>query len=86
MGTRTLPREGREMGLKEIRRGRIEQLRREARRYSAEAVAEAIGVSRPYYAKLEANPSLVTMAQAEKLAEYFGVSRSRLFQNPKDGK
>ena len=55
---------------------------REARRsaYSQEQVASAIGVSAPTYRKLEENPELLTLEQAEKLAIYLGCDQKEFFE------
>lgn len=52
---------------------------RAAARYSQEAVAGYLGISRPTYAKMEKNPETVTVEDAQKLAKLFGVSVSDLF-------
>lgn len=52
---------------------------RKAARYSQEAVAALMGVSRPTYAKMEKHPETVTIRDAYKLAELFGVSVDQLF-------
>ncbi len=43
-------------------------------RYSQREVAEHLGVSRPTYIKMEQNPGTITMEDAHKLAEFFGMS------------
>ena len=52
---------------------------RKAARYSQEAVAGYLGVSRPTYAKMEKYPDAVTIEDARKLAAIFGVSVHDLF-------
>lgn len=51
----------------------IKEARKQAR-YSQEAVAAYLGISRPTYIKMEKNPDTITMGDARKLAEFFGVS------------
>lgn len=48
-------------------------------RYSQEAVAGYLGISRPTYAKMENNPDVVTVEDARKLAKLFGVSVADIF-------
>lgn len=59
---------------------------REARRssYSQEQVASVIGVSAPTYRKLEENPELLTLEQAEKLAIYLGCDQKEFFGQDKE--
>ena len=59
---------------------------REARknaRYSQEAAAGKLGMSRPTYAKLENNPDLIDMRTARNIASLFEVSIDELnfFEN-----
>lgn len=65
-------------GLKKIRYSHIE----EARKYSTVAVAKAMGVSRPTYAKWEEHPESMTLDQASKLADYLGCKVSDFFYLP----
>ena len=69
MGTRTWHREGREMGLREIR----EERKAKASGFTIEGCAAALGVTAPTYRKLEADPSLLTVGQTVKLARHLGV-------------
>lgn len=62
-------------GLKNIRTAR----REEAKRFSQEAIAAAIGVSRPKYIQMEEDPSTITRGQADKLADYLGCSVDDIF-------
>lgn len=57
---------------------------RKARRSSASqaAVAAAMGVSVPTYRKWEERPDEMTMAQAKRLAGYFGCSVEDVFYLP----
>lgn len=48
-------------------------------RYSQEAVAGILGISRPTYAKMEQFPESVTIEDAKKLAELFGVKVADIF-------
>jgi DNA-binding XRE family transcriptional regulator len=48
-------------------------------RYSQEAVAKMLGITRPTYAKMEHYQDKVTIAEAKKLAELFGVDVSEIF-------
>lgn len=48
-------------------------------RYSQQQVAERLGISRPTYAKMEANPETVTIEDAKKLSQMFGVDVSEIF-------
>jgi DNA-binding XRE family transcriptional regulator len=50
-------------------------------RYSQEAVAGYLGISRPTYAKMEASPDMVTVEDAKKLSRLFGVNVEDLFFN-----
>lgn len=52
---------------------------RKKARYSQDAVAGILGISRPTYAKMESNPEGVTIEDAKKLAELFGVSVADIF-------
>ena len=54
----------------------------DAKRYTAKAVAEAVGVSCPTYAKIEKDPSRMTHAQAERAAELLGCDVEELFYLP----
>ena len=65
-------------GLRAIRQERAS----EARRYTAKATAEAMGVSRPTYMKWEAHPEKMTIEQAKKLASYLGCQVDDLFYLP----
>lgn len=65
-------------GLRAIR----QQREAEARKYTAKATAQAIGVSRPTYVKWEANPEKMTMEQAKKLAVYLDCQVDDLFYLP----
>ena len=48
-------------------------------RYSQEAVAGILGISRPTYAKMEQFPESVTIEDAKKLAELFGIDVTDIF-------
>lgn len=63
------------VGLREIREAKLA----EAKRYTAKAAAEAVGVSRPTYAKMERDPSRMTRAQAERAAQLLGCDVEELF-------
>jgi DNA-binding XRE family transcriptional regulator len=52
---------------------------RKAARYSQEEVAGKLGISRPTYAKMEKEPGLITIDNAKKLSELFGVAVSEIF-------
>ena len=52
---------------------------RKAARYSQEEVAGKLGISRPTYAKMEKEPGLITIDDAKKLSELFGVAVSEIF-------
>lgn len=62
-------------GLKSIRTAK----RDEAKRFSQEAVAAAIGVSKPKYIRMEEDPSTITRGQADKLADYLGCEVEDIF-------
>lgn len=51
---------------------------RKKARYSQEAAAGELGISRPTYAKLEKNPDIIEMGMARKMARLFGVSIDEL--------
>ena len=69
------------VGLREIREARMA----DAKRYTAKAVAEAVGVSRPTYAKIEKDPSRMTRAQAERAAALLNCDVNELFYLPEEG-
>lgn len=50
-----------------------------AARYSQEAAARKLGISRPTYKRLEEHPELVKIGQAQAIADLFGVSLDELF-------
>lgn len=52
---------------------------RKGARYSQEAVASELGISRPTYAKMESNPETVTIEDAKRLSKLFGVSVGEIF-------
>ena len=52
---------------------------RKSARYSQETVAGILGISRPTYAKMEQYPESVTVEDAKKLAELFGVAVTDIF-------
>ena len=55
----------------------IKEARKRAR-YSQEAAAERLGVSRPTYARMEQNPASIRMGMAQKIADLFEVSIGEL--------
>lgn len=61
--------------LKELR----EQRKSESKRFTLEECAEVAGVTKPTYMKLEKHPELVTVQQAERLAEHLGCSIEDIF-------
>lgn len=52
---------------------------RKAARYSQEEVAGKLGISRPTYAKMEKDPGSITVDDAFRLADLFGVSVGEIF-------
>jgi|GEM_PF-5051621 len=68
-------------GLRAIRKERAS----EARRYTAKATAQAMGVSAPTYRKWEEHPESLTMEQARKLSDYLGCRIDDLFYLPRKG-
>lgn len=60
----------------------IKEARKNAR-YSQEAAAGKLGMSRPTYAKLEKNPELIDMRTARNISRLFEVSIDELnfFEN-----
>ncbi len=56
----------------------LKEARKNAR-YSQEAVAEKLGVNRLTYAKMEKDPSIVTIDTAKKLSSLFGVGVDEIF-------
>ncbi len=68
-------------GLRAIRKERAS----EARRYTAKATAQAMGVSAPTYRKWEERPESLTMEQARKLSDYLGCRIDDLFNLPRNG-
>lgn len=67
-------------GLKALRQSRAVS----AKRYSIAEVARVLGITPPTYRKLESNPSLLTIAQAQKLSDYFGCSIEDIFLSSND--
>ena len=57
---------------------------RKKARYSQEAVAGYLGISRPTYAKMEANPGTVTVEDAKKLSELYDVPVADIFFGDND--
>lgn len=57
---------------------------RKAARYSQEAVAGLLGISRPTYSKMENNPEGITVEDAKKLASLFGVDVTDIFFGEND--
>ena len=57
----------------------LEEARKKAR-YSQEAVAGELGISRPTYAKMEKNPDIVTIEDAKKLAQHDIVDEYRCYE------
>ena len=51
---------------------------RKKARYSQEAAAGELGISRPTYAKLEKNPEIIEIGMAKKIADLFGVTIDQL--------
>lgn len=47
---------------------------RKRARYSQEAAAEKLGISRPTYVKMEKYPSTIRMGMARKIADLYEVS------------
>ena len=52
---------------------------RKKERYTQQQVADALGVSRPTYARMESNPGDITLDYARKLAELFKVDVRDIF-------
>ena len=52
---------------------------RKKERYTQQQVADALGVSRPTYARMESNPGDITLDDARKLAELFKVDVRDIF-------
>lgn len=52
---------------------------RKKARYSQEAVAGLLGITRPTYARMERHPETVTIADAKRLSEIFGVPVAEIF-------
>ena len=50
-----------------------------AKRYSITEVAHVLGITPPTYRKLERDPSLMTVAQIQKLSDYLGCSVEDIF-------
>lgn len=66
-------------GLRAIRKARMAEARAEMAKYNIDALAAAMGISRPTLTKWERDPSLITRAGAEKAAEYLGCSVDDIF-------
>lgn len=56
----------------------LKEARKKAR-YSQQDAADHLGISRPTYAKMEADPGSVAISDAKKLAEFFGVEVEDIF-------
>ena len=65
-------------GLRDIRLAKLA----DANRYTVNAMANILGVSRPTYNKLERDPSRMTLLQAKTLADYLGCRVDDLFYLP----
>lgn len=48
-------------------------------RYTQEQAAARLGMSRPTYAKIEANPDIATIEDAKAIADLFDVSVEDIF-------
>lgn len=55
---------------------------RKKARFSQEAVAGYLGVSRPTYAKMEKNQDLVSIEDAKKLSKLFEIPVDVIFFGP----
>lgn len=54
------------------------------RRYTLDEIAGYMGVSKPTYLKWERDPESMTVAQAKKLAEYFGCGVEEVLSVPNE--
>ena len=52
---------------------------RKQARYSQQAAAEYLGISRQTYIRMEKNPEDITINEAKSLAELYGVSVEDIF-------
>ena len=52
---------------------------RKQARYSQQAVADQLGISRQTYIRMEKNPDDITISDARALAELYGVSVEDIF-------
>ena len=52
---------------------------RKKARYTQQDAADHLGCSRPTYAKMEQNPDDITISDAKKLADFFGVNVGDIF-------
>jgi putative transcriptional regulator len=52
---------------------------RKQARYSQQDAADHLGISRPTYAKMESNPETITLLDARRIAEFFGVQFNDIF-------
>ena len=52
---------------------------RMAAKYTQQEVADHLGISRPTYISMEKNPDRVTIQDANRLAQMFGVSVDKIF-------
>ena len=66
-------------GLKNIRESCLSKCMAEADKYRTSTLAEMLGVSVPTYYKMEADPGSIKVADAQRLADYFGVPVEDLF-------
>lgn len=52
---------------------------RKKARYTQQQVADYLGISRPTYRRMERNQGDITVEEAEKLANLFGVKVTEIF-------
>ena len=57
---------------------------RKKARYSQEEVAGKLGICRMTYSKMEKDPGIITIDDAKKLAELFGVPVGSIFFDSND--
>lgn len=52
---------------------------RKQARYTQQDAADELGISRITYAKMEKDPDSISIADARKLADFYGVSVEEIF-------
>lgn len=67
------------MSFVNLRKRLLRKAETEVKRYTQQAFAEVLGMSRPTYLRLEKNPERLTHEQAKRLSKYLGVTVDDIF-------